>query len=435
MPRHKNTLRIKCKPNGSLWVWGSIEGERIRFSTGFSKGEEDKAKLTLAKFIAKHEEENSTTKQATFTTVALNYISMSTNKTKDKEAQFISDLRPYIGDMLMSQIGARPYPKVKETNPHILNKFIWDQAHGLIINDEGKTVRREECKRDGYFLKALNKKGMTVSNVNKKISFLNTLAKAGVKKHLLIDSSGWDEIREVDEHEQVYFKLNPEGIKIGYENEWLAHLMGLLPKYLSDMALFSVHTAQRDAVVCNLRWDWLKEEDDYYFFQIPIKFMKSEKKMKRDKQNFEYVILNDRARDLVLSLRGNGSDRVFIHDDGSYVKSQNVTAFQTARDKTAQVFPEMLDEDGMHLCDIHSYKRTFVNICDVVGIEDAVAHKLSNHAKQGVHDIYRNSTPPKRKFLHMCLQQINDAYDIEPKVRLHYDSDLGMKKSYGNASG
>ena len=69
---------------------------------------------------------------------------------------------------------------------------------------------------------------MTVSNVNKKISFLNTLAKAGIKKHLLIDSSGWDEIREVDEHEQIYFNLNPEGIKIGYENEWLAHLMGLL---------------------------------------------------------------------------------------------------------------------------------------------------------------------------------------------------------------
>ena len=156
MPRNKNTLRIKCRPNGTLWVWGSIEGERIRFSTGYSKGEEDKAKLELSQFIAKREEENPATKQATFNTVALNYISMSTNKTKDKEAQYISDLRPYIGNVLMSQIGARPYPKVGETNPHILNKFIWDQAHGLVINDEGKTVRREECKRDGYFLKALN---------------------------------------------------------------------------------------------------------------------------------------------------------------------------------------------------------------------------------------------------------------------------------------
>jgi hypothetical protein len=86
----------------------------------------------------------------------------------------------------------------------------------------------------------------------------------------------------------------------------------------------------------------------------------------------------------------------------------------------------MLDEEGMHLCDLHSYKRTFVNICDAVGIEDAVAHKLSNHAKQGVHDRFRNMTPSKRKFLHLCLQQIIDDYDVEPKVRLHYDSGIIM---------
>ena len=316
-----------------------------------------------------------------------------------------------------------------------MNKFIWDQAHGLVINDEGKTVRREKCKRDGYFLKALNKKGMTVSNVNKKISFLNTLAKAGVEKHQLIESSGWTNVREVDENERAYFELQPEGFKLGYEKGWLHHLMRLLPKYLSDMALFSVHTGQRDSVVCNLRWDWLKKEDGYYFFQVPRKKMKSEQRMKKAKQRYEEVILNDRARDLVLSLRGNGSERVFVTDRGDPVTEQNVTAFQTARDKTSKVFPEMLDEDGTHLCDVHSYKRTFVNALDAAGIDDAVSHRLSNHAMRGVHDVYKNMTPEKRKFLHMCLQQINDAYDVEPKIRLHYDSGLGMNLAHGNASG
>jgi hypothetical protein len=101
--------------------------------------------------------------------------------------------------------------------------------------------------------------------------------------------------------------------------------------------------------------------------------------------------------------------------------------------KQVRSFPEMLDEDGIYLCNIHSYKRTFVNICDAVGIEDALAHKLSNHSKQGVHDRYRNMTLPKRKFLNLCLQQIIDGYDVEPKLRLYYD--LGRKKSSGNSSG
>ena len=52
-----------------------------------------------------------------------------------------------------------------------------------------------------------------------------------------------------------------------------------------------------------------------------------------------------------------------------------------------------------------------------------------------IQDKYKNMIPSKRKFLHMCLQQINDAYDVEPKIRLHYDSGLGMNLAHGNASG
>ena len=438
MPNSSNTLKLKLVGK-NWWIDGYINGARIRQSTGRAKEQEDKAKLELAKLIAEKEskKERVEKKEATFNEVALNFISMSKNKSVGQQAGYIEDLTPYIGDIRMSSLGARPYPRADlDGEQHVINQFIWDQAKGLTRNEEGKTMRREKVFRNGKHLTALYKKGMTVSTINKKIQFLNSVATAGIERHQMMDSSGWTKIREVDENEVEYFGFNPEGFKLAFEPEWLHTLMSFLPKYLADMALFSVHTGQRDAVVCNLKWDWLKQEDNYYFFQVPYKRMKSAKKLKKDKQKYEYVILNDRARDLVLSLRGNGSENVFVKDDGSAVEKQMVTSWLTARKKTEEKFPEMVDdEDGSHLVDVHSFKRTFVNALDNEGVEETVAHKLSNHAIQGVHDKYKNMTPKKRKWLYNCVQQINDAYNVGPKVRLHYDSDLGRKKSCGNASG
>ncbi len=438
MPYSRNTLKLK--PVGKIWwIVGYINGARIRQSTGRTKEQKDKAKLDLAKLIAEKEgkKERVEAKEATFNEVALNFISMSTNKTVGQQAGYIEDFKPYIGNMLMSSIGARPYPRADlDGEQHVINQFVWDQAKGLTRNEEGKTMRREKVRRNGKPLTALYKKGMTVSTINKKIQFLNSVATAGVERHQMMDSSGWTKIREVDENEVEYFGFNPEGFKLAFEPQWLHTLMSFLPKYLADMALFSVHTGQRDAVVCSLKWDWLKQEDDYYFFQVPYKMMKSARKLKKDKQKYEYIILNERARDLVLSLRGNGSENVFVKEDGSAVEKQMVTSWLTARKKTEEKFPEMLDdEDGSHLVDVHSFKRTFVNALDNEGVEETVAHKLSNHAIQGVHDKYKNMTPKKRKWLYNCVQQINDAYNVGPKVRLHYDSGLGIEKSYGNASG
>ena len=50
-----------------------------------------------------------------------------------------------------------------------------------------------------------------------------------------------------------------------------------------------------------------------------------------------------------------------------------------------------------------------------------------------VQNKYKNMNAPKRKFLNSVVQQINDAYDSEPKVRLHYNS--GIKKTHRRVSG
>ena len=128
MPRYKNTLKLV--PEGKyLWVKGNLNGARIRFSTGKTKEQEDEAKLEMAKYVAEQEQisESFDNKQATFNAVALNFIEMNSNKDKTiiQQAGYIEDLQPYIGNMLMSQIGARPYPRADlKSKPHILNQYI-----------------------------------------------------------------------------------------------------------------------------------------------------------------------------------------------------------------------------------------------------------------------------------------------------------------------
>lgn len=88
----------------------------------------------------------------------------------------------------------------------------------------------------------------------------------------------------------------------------------LLPKlsdYLASMALFALNTGARDAVICNLKWDWEVPLEEYGFsvFVVPSDFVKGE-----NNKNVERVlVLNRVAQSIIESARGHHPDYVFVY--------------------------------------------------------------------------------------------------------------------------
>ena len=190
---------------------------------------------------------------------------------------------------------------------------------------------------------------------------------------------------------------------------WQVTLLNHLPSYLRDMALFSINTGQRDSVVCNLRWSFLNKEDDIYYFKIPKSFMKSEQHMAED---HAYVVLNDIATDLVLSKKWTTrciDDYIFLDDDNNPVERMNCYAYQEARKRVAEQFPEIMETD------IHSFKRTFVTRLIDKGVPYECVQRMANHKLPEVTEVYNKMNPEKRKMMYEFLQKLVD----KPQLKLY----------------
>lgn len=390
---HTNTLKLECSSKGIWYVTGYYGKNRIRFSTRTDNKNE--AQLILTELINELEtkRKRKEERQATFNECADMHEKMCTKKTKRDDLKYIRDLKPYIGNLLMGDICIRP----QETDDsdyddlHPLNKFIFDQS-----------------KRD-----------ITQNTINKKISFLNTLAIKSIKSYNILSQREWINVRNVSTEERNYFGFNRSKEKIALEKTWRDELFDLMPEYLSDMGLFSINTGQRDFVVCNLRWEWLASEKDYWMFRIPREFIKTSEKIRAD---HVYVMLNDTARDIVLKRRGNGSEFVFLNTLGQPVDGQNCSTYKRARAKLAKKYPDIMKTD------VHSYKRTFrTNLGKLKDPEVGffTLKRLLQHIIEDVSERYMTVDQEMRELHHHELQRLGQLYDAQgatPELRLHYDS-------------
>lgn len=90
-------------------------------------------------------------------------------------------------------------------------------------------------------------------------------------------------------------------------------LLPLLPTHLAKMSLFVLNTGARDDVVCSLRWGWeLQLELDgvqLSVFEVP---REREQVRKKSKSEYDYVVCNSVAQDVVESMRGLHEEFIFV---------------------------------------------------------------------------------------------------------------------------
>lgn len=109
-----------------------------------------------------------------------------------------------------------------------------------------------------------------------------------------------------------------------------------LPDHLAKMALFQVNTGTREQEVCRLRWDWEIEVPELgtSVFLIPFDFggRTENSGVKNDEDRL--VVLNDVARSVVESCRGQHPQRVFTFESEP-INSINNSAWHKARVRAA----------------------------------------------------------------------------------------------------
>jgi len=242
------------------------------------------------------------------------------------------------------------------------------------------------------------------TTVNKELAFLNLLGKKAVDTYGLLDH--WGHIRPVDRDEQQFYKLKKAKVKEALTWDMQVKLFNVLPDVLRDMALFSVNTGQRDSVVCNLKWDWLQDQDNSYIyhFVIPAEHMKNNEACT--------VVLNSIARDVVSARMGNGSLWVFpnpaMYKDSPY-KTQNSWSYTRARCMAASDIPEISNTD------VHSYKRTFITRLYDTGVPHEWVQRLANHKLDNVTERYRRDTD---ETLGVKLSYLERLVKAQPTLRL-----------------
>jgi len=369
MRQKESTLKL-TKRIGSpfYYVAGMHNGVRIRMST--FQTTMGMANVEMGKLIAGLNDSEGFS--STFEDVADVHLELITKKTAYKDMEYYKKLKKFLERIPMSEIGFRPKQVAKVRKLHVLNEYIMDRA----------------CDH------------VSVTTVNKELSFLNLLGNKAVKEYGLLKY--WVPIRLIDRDEAMFYGLKMPVEKQALTGDMQVVLFNLLFTYsekLRDMAIFSINTGQRDSVVCNLRWDWFHDCNPYYF-TIPSQYMKNGKQAT--------VVLNFTAEDIVLKRKGNSSEYVFPN-----MKTQNCWGYIEARRLAAKSIPEIANTD------VHSYKRTFITRLYDCGVPHDWVQRLANHTVPGVTERYNQETAETRKVMFDYLQLLVTGVSYKPSLKLH----------------
>ncbi len=315
-------------------------------------------------------------KDATFGEISKAHLKMITKKTANKDHEYIDKLIPFIGGIYMSEL-IRPKELNLAVPSYALNKYVLKRAMD----------------------------GVTANTVNKELSLVNTIGKKAIKEYALLSRRSWENIRLLDESEITRWNFKPSRIRLHLEPEWEAELLKNLSPLLQDMVTFSIHTGQRDSIVCNLRWQWL-HTDTYSdkkitYFRIPKTFMKSSRYMNED----AYVVLNDIALAQVYRHKSEDSSYVFAVK-GKPIRQMNCTEYKSARLSASKKYPDIMNTD------VHSFKRTFITRMIDADVPYEWVQRLANHKLPEITEQYNKMSPRKRVVMHQYVQRLTRKEEV-----------------------
>jgi len=357
------------KRNGIWHIDKIIKGQRIREST-----EEKDLEAAERRFQRRIEEiriQQSTDERPsiTFNQAVQRYLSEATKKTIGDDLYHLKKLKPFIGHLCLDQINMGTLALFIESEK---TRVIipWNQKKNTkktdkkprkvkksTINHALQVVRRILNLASGHWF---HPNGLTWLQAVPKIVFLEESDKRKPKP------LSWDEQKK---------------------------LFGECPKHLQNMALFKVNTGTREHDVCGLRWEWEHHIDLPQFqasvFIIPGKEIKN--KMDR------IILLNDVARNIVESCRGDHPEFVFTYQGGP-VKKMNSKAWQRAR-----------KEVGLQQVRVHDLKHTFGHRLRLAGCKEEDREDLLNH--KGKKSMTRSySAPDLTKLMEYCQKVLETEH-------------------------
>ena len=350
---------------GTYYVTGEIFNTRVTFST-FEK-EKDQADLVLADFIAREKAKlHNEKEEVTFNEVAIEHLLCEGKSSIAKDEEYIGILEPYIGNI--------PYNKIKRPmrKPSVLTPLV------------------EDCV----------KRKLSITTVNKYLAFINTLGSKAVRKYDF--DFVWQPVPLVSREEAKKLGLKPPVKKKHLTREMETLLINLLPDYLKPMVKLAINTGFREALLCGLKWEWLKKDNDtVWYFEIPAEEMKNYRYLEGDDD--QVFVLNSIAREIIRQRLSNGSEYVFPLPGScglTHVKLLNTTSYRTARRRGALRIPDLAKTD------VHSFRRTFLTRLRERRVPEKFEKYLMGHKTKDVTDRYARVSEEMRQTFYDYAEMI-----------------------------
>jgi integrase len=353
MGRKKTVGLIK---RGEIWyIQKTVLGVKLRESTGTSEAEV--AELILARRIEEIRQlvKFGVRREFTFREAAIRYMEENMHLSSISNiASYIEKLDPFIGHMPLNKIHGgtlKPFidfRKKEGVKNHTINQPL--VVVRTVLNLAARLWRDEN--------------GNTWLNTSPLIQLLQ---KSDARKPYPLS---WDEQR-------LLFKE--------------------LPDHLSKMCLFKVNTGTRESDVCGLRWDF---EIDVPELQTSVFLIPGDLVKNREDR---LIVLNDYAKSVVDSVRGQNADYVFSYK-GKPVKTINNSGWKNARDRV-----------GLKgLARVHDLKHTFGRRLRAAGVSMETIKVLLGHKNGDITAHY--SSPEILELLtaanKICFSEVHKSHPM-----------------------
>lgn len=276
---------------GGVWhIDKQIRGRRICESSGTRLLSEAEAYLARRTEEIRQAEVYGVRPKRSFRQAATKYLNEGTKRTLDRDAQDLTTIDPFIGDLSL------------------------DQVHMGTLQP---------------FINHRRKQGRKSATVNRTLSV--------VRRVLNLAARLWR-----DEHGLTWLVTPPLLVMQDWEDQrqpyplsWEEQrlLFKELPGHIAKMALFKVNTGTRNQEVCSLRWDW--EEQIPFLntsvFVVPRTIVKN----KEDRLS----ILNSTAMSVINQQRGLHPQIVFPYK-GKQLNQMYTSGWKRARERAAENYEQ-----------------------------------------------------------------------------------------------
>jgi len=318
---------------------------------------EEAEQMLMRKLVAIREQQVFGTRpERSFRQAATKFLTETSKRSLDRDADCLVNLDPFVGDLLIENI-----------HMGTLQKYI---AHRRKQGVKGSTVTRELA-------------------VVRRILTLAARVWRDENNKPWIDTAPLLEMPKWEDSSEAY--------PLSWDEQ--TRFFNLLPGYLQVMAVFKVNTGLREQSVCWLRWEWEVEipELNTSIFLIPgrkAEFSDGVWPGEKNKED-QVVVLNQIARSIIDKQRGKHSEYVFSYD-GHRVKKIHTTSWKTAWRNAG------LPIDGSFKKGPHNLKHTFGRRLRAVGVPLETRKVLLHHTNGDITSHYSGAE----------LEELIDAVEL-----------------------